>query len=232
MIGAMVQRWWQELRHEGRLTLTWGHAAVLLLLVPLTFKPVTASMGVDDRTLLLMVRVGAPLLAVVAAPGLILRDVAVGSAELIGTTRTGLRRVWLVRFLITFAWLAGIFLALAGPLAVRVQSRFSPAAMLAASVVDVLFCKVATAAAAHRLGSQAAGQVTGITLWTAGSLIGAHPPEGMAWLGYLTPLSSHFFGSSALLLANRLGWGAAAVVLIARELRRLDTMDMLERREA
>lgn len=228
---AAVERWWSDLRHEGRLTLSWVHLAALLLLVPLTASPLAASTGVDDRTLLLFVRAGLPLLAVALAPGLILRDVAVGSAELVATTRSGLGRVWLMRFLLTFAWLAVVLLILAGPLAVRVPLRFSPAAVLAASMVDGFFYMAAAAAAAHRLSSQTAGQITGILLWTAGSVTGAHPPGGMVWLGYLTPLSPYFFGSPAMLWANRAGWALAALFLVIREVRRLGTVDMLERKE-
>lgn len=137
-MGAVVHRWRHAVRHEGRLTLTWWHAAVLLLLIPLTAPQVTISIRMDDRTLLLMARVGVPLLAVVLVPGLVLRDVAVGSAELIATTRTGLKRVWLVRFLVTFLWLAGVLLILTGPLVARVQTRFSPTATVAASLLDVI----------------------------------------------------------------------------------------------
>lgn len=220
-----------DLIRERRFTLTWLHALAFAAILPLTVQSLTASWGLADRSLLLLGRIAAPLLVVVLTPGLALRDAAVGSAELVGTTRAGLGRVWLARLLITLLWCSAALLLFMIPVEMRTATRHPAWAEIVASVSDLLLYAAVAGLVGHRTGSAIAGQIAGVILWSAGMLIGIRPPEALPELGYLTPLSPYFFGPVSYLLANRVLWTALAILGIAWEVRTLTRSALPVRKE-
>ncbi len=197
---------------EWRFALGWANLAFIAAALVLAPQGVARSIGLDDRSLLVIGRACIPFLAILQAPRLLLREVIAGTTELVATSRRGLARVWLSRLTIwvTSVWLAALLFLV--PVEARAVVRHGFALEVLSSLGDVVVFSAFGTAAAYWTASETAGVLGGLSLWLGGVLAGIGP-FSVPWLRSVSPLSVYVFGPASALVFNRLAWVAASVAV-------------------
>jgi len=209
-----ADRWPATSRWAGQLrfALGWPHLGLSIGAGLLGWPGLAQSVGLSDRGLLIIGRACLPFLAILLAPGLVTREAASGTAELVATSARGLHRVWLSRLLLWLFWAWATALLFLVPVELRGSVRHGFAPEILSSLLDLAIYALFSTAIGYRLASETSGVLGGLFLWVGGVLVGLLP-FGASWLTNATPLSVYLLGSVPALAANRLGWALASVGL-------------------